>query len=267
MVLNLAIPFAGSSQVADSAMRDVKLQGAVNFRDLGGYMTEDGHHVKWHKVYRSADISKLTGQDLAVLKEKKIIDVVDLRGVKESAMAPDKLNPDMDYILCPAGSDFSLNNWMKQLSTLKSGGDSMMISYYANTKYLADRYKPLFAKLMVLPTDSSLLLHCTAGKDRTGIGAAFILYALGVPYSVIVDDYLATNYYRSEDNDTKVKQMVTYMHIDEGVAKDILSAKKVYLDATFCSIINQYGSVNNYLKVEMGLDDTSILILKNKYLE
>jgi len=57
------------AQVADSAKRHVVLQGAANFRDLGGYATADGHHVKWGEIYRSADISKLTDADLEILKQ------------------------------------------------------------------------------------------------------------------------------------------------------------------------------------------------------
>ena len=124
----------------------------------------------------------------------------------------------------------------------------------------------MFEKLKFLSEDSALLLHCTAGKDRTGIGTALILYALGVPYPAIVEDYLATNYYRAEDNRQKINQMVSY-HINEDVARDLLSAKKEYLDATFNAIIKQYGSINNFLKIELGLDETSIQILKSKYLE
>lgn len=94
-----------NAQIADSAKRKVELQGAVNFRDLGGYTTTDGHHVKWGEIYRSADISKLTDADLAVLKAKKITYDVDLRGHKESAQAPDRIRPGTNYILAPAGSN------------------------------------------------------------------------------------------------------------------------------------------------------------------
>jgi len=263
----LILPFSAFCQVMDSSLREVRLQGAVNFRDVGGYATNDGHRVKWHKIYRSADISKLTDSDLNKVAQIKIVDVVDLRGVNESKGAPDKLNPGMDYILCPAGSDADLSNWMKQISTLKSGGDSMMIIYYSNTQFLSDRYKPLFSKLTALPDESALLLHCTAGKDRTGIGTALVLYALGVPYPTIMEDYLATNYYRAEDNEKKIKQMFMFMHIDDHVARDLLSAKKEYLDATFAAIMKQYGSVDKYLKAGLGLDDHAIQILKSKYLE
>lgn len=184
------------AQVADSARRQVVLQGAANFRDLGGYATTDGHHVKWGKIYRSADISKLTDADLAVLKGKGITYDVDLRGHNESALAPDRINPGTDYILCPAGSD-GLNKWMKSIAHAKgNAGDSLMMGFYSKTDSLALRYKPFFDKLLGLPVGQSLVFHCTAGKDRTGIAAALLLYSLGVPYDTIIKDYEATNYYR-----------------------------------------------------------------------
>src|SRR5258708_22776722 len=89
------LPFAiaGHAQVADSSHRQVKLQGGINFRDLGGYEVAGGHHVRWNRIYRSADISKLTDSDLTVLKGRHITSVVDLRGVQESKHAPGPLNP------------------------------------------------------------------------------------------------------------------------------------------------------------------------------
>ena len=257
------------AQVADSAKRHVVLQGAANFRDLGGYTTADGHHVKWGKIYRSADISKLTPADLEVLKKLDITYDVDLRGHQESAQAPDKLNPGMDYILCPAGSD-SLNTMMKGLAavTTKKGADSLFIAdFYGKTTYLGDRYRPFFDKLGGLPADQSLVFHCTAGKDRTGIGAALLLYVLGVPYHTIVEDYTATNYYRRGENEKAMKSMVAYMHVDKEVAGQMMLAKKEYLDATFAAIKKQYGSVDSFLRTQVGLDDQKIAHLKAEFLE
>ena len=253
------------AQVADSAQRHVVLKGAANFRDLGGYETTDGHHVKWGQIYRSADISKLTDSDLTVLKQKNISYDVDLRGHQEARQAPDRLNPGMDYILLPAGSDGI--NWMKTISHLKGrGGDSLMIAYYSNTDSLALRYKPFFDKLLALPAGESLVFHCSAGKDRTGIGAALLLYALGVPYETIMNDYLASNYYRKDVN-VKMMGQMTAMHIDPEVAKSMMGAKKEDLDATFNAITKRYGSVDVYLRTQIGLDDEKIALLKKKFLE
>jgi protein-tyrosine phosphatase len=266
LFIGLLLTRAAFSQVADSAMRHVVLQGAINFRDLGGYATADGHHVKWHMIYRSADISKLTQADLDTLKARHILYDVDLRGVQESAKAPDKTNPGTDYILCPAGSD-SVNGAMFRDLSKVSDGDSLMNVFYNNTAYLTPRYKPFFGKLLILPGDDALLFHCTAGKDRTGIAAALLLYALGVPYQTIREDYEATNYYRSGNNEQMIKGFVTSAHISEPVARAMMGAKGSYLDTTFQAIRTQYGSVDRYLADQLGLDQEKITILKTKYLE
>jgi protein-tyrosine phosphatase len=248
-------------------MRRVPLQGAINFRDLGGYATADGHHVKWRVLYRSADISKLTAADLDTLSARHIVYDVDLRGVQESAKAPDKLNPGTDYILCPAGSD-SINTAMfRHLAGMQTGGDSMMLVWYRNTNYLTPRYKPFFAKLGVVPSGDALVFHCTAGKDRTGIAAALVLYALGVPYATIRQDYEATNYYRAGDNEKAMSSMTTGMHIGEPVVRAMMSADGQYLDATFAAIRTQYGSVDRYLAEQLGMDQQAIVRLRAMYLE
>jgi protein-tyrosine phosphatase len=259
------LPFFGHAQIADSSIRHIPLQGAINFRDLGGYATNDGRHVKWKVIYRSADISKLTPADLDTLQARHIWYDVDLRGVAESAKAPDKINPGTDYILCPAGSD-SLNAQMGKTMSMTRDGDSMMLAWYTNTAYLTARYQPFFAKLLILPDSDALLFHCTAGKDRTGIGAALLLYALGVPYPTIEADYTATNYYRALDNGRSLQFMVAQYHLDEGVARAMNSANARYLAATFDAIRSKYGSIDHYLEAELGLTPDKREQLKNKFL-
>jgi protein-tyrosine phosphatase len=256
----------GFSQVADSAMRRVPLQGAVNFRDLGGYATVEGKHVRWKVVYRSADISRLTPADLDTLKERRIRFDVDLRGVAESAQAPDRVNAGTDYILCPAGSD-STNGQLQKFAGLQSGGDSLMRSFYTNTHYLAARYKPFFSKLLVLPEEDALVFHCTAGKDRTGIGAALFLYALGVPYEKIREDYVATNYYRAGDNARMIHVMMDRTGVAEPVAKSMMSANGEYLDAAFDAIRSEYGSIDRFLEIQLGMDHEKLVALRARYLE
>jgi len=263
----LFLPSFAGAQISDSAQRLIKLQGATNVRDLGGYATKDGHHVKWNMLYRSADIRKLTQADLDTLQQRNITTVVDFRGTSESQAAPDKLNLNTDYILCPAGSDENMKDWAKKLVGLQSGGDSMMKVFYANTEFLAARYKPFFQKLLTLPNNKALLFHCTAGKDRTGIGAALLLYALGVPNQTIMEDYLASNIYRKASNEKMVQQMVQQAHINEQVATDIASVKQEYLQATYTALIKQYGSIDNFLIGPAGLTVNDLIVLRNKFLQ
>ena len=261
----LLVSVGSFAQIADSSQRRVPVKGAVNFRDLGGYATKDGHHVRWARIYRSAAINNLTNNDLQLLAGRHIYTVVDFRGTEESKKATDKLLPNTDYILCPAGSD-SVGNMLKNAATLTSG-DSVMLAFYTSTQYFGPRYKPFFDKLLQLPDTASLLFHCTAGKDRTGMGAALFLYALGVPQATIMQDYTATNTYRAAENDQATKAMVAYMHVKEQVAKDMMAAKPAYLEATFAALKKQYGSVDNFLKNEIGLDEAKTKLLKAKYLD
>jgi protein-tyrosine phosphatase len=258
-------PFMGHTQIADSSKRQVILQGAVNFRDIGGYATTDGHHVKWNRVYRSAAINSLTDADMQVVASKHIHTVVDLRGTGEAKAAPDRLLSGTDYILCPAGSENTMN-MMRSLSGLNSG-DSLMIGFYTTTDSFPFKYKPFFNKLMALNDSSALLYHCTAGKDRTGIGTALFLYALGVPKQTIMDDYLASNTYRSAENEKMVKMMVEKMHINEKVASDMAAVKAIYLQATFDAIEKEYGSIDKFLQQELGIGPEQVVALRKKYTE
>lgn len=244
--------------------RAVPVKGATNFRQLGGYETKQGTHVKWNKIFRSGEISKLTDDDMKLLAQKHINYVVDFRSNEEVAKAKDRLPKGANYLQLPAGSE-NLNGFMTQLPKLNSA-DSLMTSFYSQTSHLKAKYQPFFKELLIMPDSSALLFHCTAGKDRTGIGAALLLYALGVPQETILDDYLASNEYRREENEKMVK-MMTSMGIKEQVAKDLAAVKSEYLQATYLAIIQEYGSVDAFLSDEIGLSAKDLTVLKTKYTE
>lgn len=266
--LLVVLPFLAGAQIADSAKREVKLQGAINFRDIGGYPTRDGKHVKWGKLYRSAAINKLTEQDLSSLDNLAISRVVDFRGPYEAAAAPDKVPAHAKRISLPAGSEtIGDSSSMRNMLLTAMKGDSGLIAFYRNLHPFQARYKPLFQQLLVLPPDSALLFHCSAGKDRTGIAAALILYTLGVDEQTIMDDYMATNHYRQKENEKAIPMMVKAYGLPDEAAKRMMAAKETYLNATFAAIREKYGSVENYLEKEMGLDKRNREELKGKYLE
>ena len=102
--------------------RKLPFTGAHNFRDLGGYKTEDGRTVKWGKIYRSDNLHSLTDEDLKYMKRLNIKSVVDFRSVEERESEPDKLNPNMTQVLLPIKfqpkelDDDSIKNLMKDLT-------------------------------------------------------------------------------------------------------------------------------------------------------
>lgn len=256
------------AQIADSAKREVKLQGAINFRDIGGYATKDGKHVRWGMLYRSAAINRLTEQDVSLLDNLAISRIVDFRGPYEVANAPDKMPAHAVRISLPAGSEtIGDSATMRKMMQAAMKNDSGLVAFYQNTSPFMARYKPMFQQLLTLSPDSALLFHCSAGKDRTGIAAALILYALGVNEQTILEDYEATNHYRQRENERAIPMMVKAYGMSEAAAKDMMAAKAIYLNATFTAIRNKYGSVENFLKKEMDLDEIKMQVLRAKYLE
>ena len=268
LLLMIFLPLLGLAQVEDSAKREVKLQGAINFRDLGGYETKDGRHVKWGKIYRSAALNNLTAGDLQKLQGLSLSVIADFRGPYEVKVAPDRLPSSATRISLPAGSEnIGDSNYMRNMVRQMMKSDSGLIAFYSDLTPFHARYEPVFEELLTLNKDSALLFHCTAGKDRTGIAAALILYALGVDEQTILGDYAATNYYRNAENKRAIAGMMKTYGLSEPVAMNMMAAREDYLKATFAAIRNKYGTVDNYLEKEMGLDKEKLSRLRSLYVE
>ena len=258
----MGIATISHAQIADSLQRKIVLQGAQNFRDLGGYKSVDGKQVRWGQIYRSADISKLTDQDLKQLENLHLSLVCDLRGPSEIKNSPDRLPVGARYINLPAGSE----NLPSSISYGKLNTDSLMRSMYSNVTFLQAKYKPMFAQLLELPEEKAMMFHCTAGKDRTGLAAALVLSALGVDENTILADYQATNYYWKSTQEKMTKMMVQ-SGMPEEKAKAMLAANRSYMETFLSTIKKQYGSMDAFLAQELGLDSANRLKLKKRYLE
>jgi protein-tyrosine phosphatase len=220
-----------------------------------------GKTVAWGKIYRSADISKLTDSDLATVGNLNLGTVCDLRGPDELKNNPDKLPAGINYVNLPAGSEQVRTN----TNYAAMNRDSMMRSFYSRTDHLVAKYKPMFDELLSLPADKSLMFHCTAGKDRTGVGAALILSALGVPQNYVVADYAATNVFWTEAS-KKMLPSLMQNGMDEKTAKSMLAADPAYIGVFLETINQKYGSMEKFLKNELQLDKKKIKALRKAYL-
>jgi protein-tyrosine phosphatase len=266
-VIAVLFQMASIAQIADSSKRLVKLTGAVNFRDIGGYPTSHGKFVSWGKIYRSAEINNLNATDLDKLNGLLIHTVLDFRGPAEYSIAPDKLPMGAARISLQAGSEqVGDRTKMMQQMTKAQNGDSIMLPFYTDLTPFKNRYQPMFAVLLNNHKDSAVLYHCTAGKDRTGIATALILYALGVDEKTIMADYLASNFYRASDMNRMKKLLIESYHMNESVVEDVMGVKEKYLQGTFDAINSKYGSIDKFLKTEMGLTNHKRKILYCKYL-
>ncbi|QMW01409.1 tyrosine-protein phosphatase [Spirosoma foliorum] len=270
LLLSIFVTSVSFGQTNDTLVynsrRAVTLEGASNFRDLGGYPTQDGHHVKWGHIYRSADIGKLTDADLQVLSARHIATVCDLRGPDEIKTSPDRLPAGANWYNMPAGSENTRATSAALMGAKPANRDSMMISFYGRTDHLKAKYKPMFDQLLALDNDKALLFHCTAGKDRTGIGAALILSALGVDRSIILKDYAATNEYWKGGQAQAIQSMIK-QGMDEKTVKSMLAANPVYLQSAFDAIDRQYGSMDKFLAQAMELTPAKLAQLRTKYVQ
>lgn len=241
------------------AEKHLPMEGGFNFRDLGGIRNTEGKYVKWGKIFRGDELHNLTESDLQYLSSIPLISIVDFRSPSEIEAAPDKnpssLKENYAYSIEPGNlSDFAGMNF----NNLRAGEmDSMMmqlnIQLVTDPRYI-ERYREFF-NLLQNENDVPLLFHCTAGKDRTGMGAALVLSSLGVDEEVIYQDYLLSNQYL-EEKYGKLKSEYPNLAALFGV-------KREFLQAGIEQIKKDHGSVEKYLTDVLNVD---LEKMKNMYL-
>lgn len=257
------------------AERLVPLKNFCNFRDLGGYTTKDGRKVKWGLFYRSEELSNLTGKDLEYFKTLDIKYVLDYRSDGEEEKAKDVDVDGVKNIHISAMSSLDNDN----LDMTQYVGEMLLGKSSSMTpkEILEEGYKDMpinnkaYKELMNLfknPNNTAILQHCTAGKDRTGIGSALILLALGVDEDTVIDDYLKSNDYRAKINEKLLDMCKDYLKDDKmkNLIKDILGVDKEFLLLSIKTIKDNYSSFEEYFKCEYGLDEKLMKKLRNEYL-
>ena len=173
-----------------------QLARLFNFRDLGGVRSGDGREVRRGTLYRSASLSELAPEHIAAVRELSIRSVIDLRYNSEREIHPTPWQEMgcsaywcRDYE--PAGGRGGLNDLLASESLTTAAARDLMLRVYPELAYgNVDSLKRLFRTLQT--EEGPFLVHCTSGKDRTGIAAALVLSALDVPRDAILADYLAT---------------------------------------------------------------------------
>jgi protein-tyrosine phosphatase len=249
--------------------RVLGLQGAPNFRDIGGYPTNDGRHVRWGVVYRSNTLSALTPADETKVSTLHIVSEVDLRTVQERADAPDRwLQPPGDIYQSPKPSLQPLiAALVANVHDVESARQNME-HFYAR---MPDEYRPEYAALFhrLAAGDAPILVHCTAGKDRTGVAAAILLRALGVPRAKVVSDYSMSEALLPRPT-AAVKAGAVPAHIAAAVQHippaariEMTRSDPAFIDAALDSIDHEYGSVDAYLKAGLGLNDAQIEAMRS----
>lgn len=253
------------------AERRLALQGAPNFRDFGGYTTRDNRRVRWGHLYRSGHLNQLTDTDLDAMAALGIGLVCDFREMQEAERTPNRYAPQhqprIENLPIMPGSAFNI---FAQLNESENAvADEMARVMVGINRDLAlqqqDAYRKLF--LLLAEHDDGILIHCAAGKDRTGFGAALILSALGVPEETLLHDYLLTQKYFPIEREMNIVRKKYGLDLPDAVMRPMLEVRREYLSAALDAVHEEYGSLDTYLREALHVDENMQRELRGKLLE
>lgn len=272
-------PASGPTRVV--SIRRLPLEGALNFRDLGGYRTGDGRFViKWGLLYRTDHLVSLTPGDYAYLEPLGIRLVCDLRTSGERERAPTKWQGrTLDFQSSPILTDSAIAAAMQPLPpdefkrrlALASLGKPLPLS--GNYDRFVIDYAPSYAQVLqrLVSGDLPAATHCTAGQDRTGVYSAIVLTMLGVPWATVVDDYLLTSRYRLTDaavQRTRDAWQQEYgIDVPPAVVRTMQGLRAETLKATFSTIERTYGSFDAFRREALNISDRQLITLRARLLE
>ena len=256
-------------------MEPIALRHAKNYRDLGGIRTASGRVLKKGMLIRGTALSKISEKDISRLKnEYGLRTIIDLRTRKEAEEKPDKAIEGVAYYLMPIFDEAVIGiSHEKKVHSIKSlvalptmeSLYTQMVSAENLTNVTA-----VLRKILLLPKDEfSVVFHCSAGKDRTGVIAALLLTFLGADRNAVIDDYLYTN------RGKRVKANLAYvgsvvLKQNRSFArkvKNYLLAEEQYIQASLSAVEEKYGSLERYFAEELKFTDEEVNRIKDKFLE
>ncbi|MCE4049881.1 MULTISPECIES: tyrosine-protein phosphatase [Bacillaceae] len=257
---------------ASPKSRIIPFEGIRNFRDMGGYKTTDGRTVKYGVFYRSAELTGMTERDKEIFSTLGIKYIFDYRDDGEASVKPDPVIEGIinERIPAIAGEVQGLVQSMEDIvksELFKNINITGLAEMYGKMTLNNSSYKRLF-EVIQNPENLGIVHHCAAGKDRTGVGAALILSALGVPKETIIEDYLITNETMREFQEIIKAELSGQLTEEELLLFDVMmAAKEEYLQAVFTVIEDTYGNMDIYFEKELNLTAADRVALQNLWLE
>jgi protein-tyrosine phosphatase len=264
------------------------LEGAVNFRDLGGYSTTDGHRVRWGMVYRSNHLVGLTSRDYEYLGPLGIHLVCDLRTDWERQRSPTNWKGKApEFLIAPIGDDAQVKAAMEQIKnsfdaegrTASAGpreagpaAAQNPFGYYQTVVTNSDQYAQILRR--IAHGDLPTLTHCTGGEDRTGIFSAVLLATLGVPRKTIMQDYLLTreNFLDETNIQRTTADVQRMLGLDRTpdaafIRKTFAGLDGSLMEGMFDMIDKNSGSFDTFVRQVLKVSDGDVALLRQNLLE
>ncbi|MFG2719519.1 tyrosine-protein phosphatase [Streptomyces sp. NPDC048416] len=262
-----------------SAIHQIVLQGAVNVRDLGGYRTYDGKHVRYGLVFRADALNKATDTDVSTLARLGLREVVDFRVPLELQYdGPDRLPAGLAPTARPVTDSGLYAQTLTAIGSRDPATQDAMLGHGRAQALMRAEYQAFVsdadararfgATLKDLAAgEGPLLFHCTSGKDRTGWESYVLLRALGVPEVAARRDYLASNAFRAgADAEVRAGLERSGVMRDADLLIPLQEVRAEYLDAALRHMAGRYGGLYGYLTRGLGLSLRDVAALRTRLL-
>ncbi len=254
--------------------RVLRLDGVHNFRDFGGYAVAGGGRLRRGLLWRSGQHGGASDADLAAIGALNLATVIDLRGNSERTAAPCRRAPSFAAeVILFDGETAGLGSHVDAAAGVidEAGARGAMRRLYAEIAFRPNLIDLLRRYLAALAQrEGPSLVHCLAGKDRTGLAVALVHHALGVHRDDIAEDYLLT---RTAGN---IEQRIAagaapirarYGNVADGAVRALMSVEPEYLETAIAAIELRYGSLDAYLEEVLGIDAAARAKLSQRFVE
>lgn len=253
---------------------DRMLRSAPNFRDLGGLTASDGRAVRIGLLYRSEALLSPSPGDAALLRELRISTVVDLRRAMERELAPNAwwrgAKVDVLDVDLFAGHEDRISPWdILRSDPTPAGAHRQMLATYELLAEVSGRHIGVIAAHMA-DTEGGMLIHCTAGKDRTGFIVSMLLHAIGVSMDDIIVDYLQSRGRFNEEVLAATRALAEAkcgFRVSDQTIETLAQVNPEYLERAFSTLSSRFGSLDEYLRSGAGVNEELRSRLREKYLE
>lgn len=254
--------------------RVIPLQGIHNFRDYGGYAARGGQ-LRRGLLWRSGQHSEATPVDLATVSGLGIGTVIDLRGDSERATSPCLRHEDFagEVLFHPGETATAhgraVHEEMAHGVKTEQDARAAMLALYRQLPFREVLVGTFRLYMQTLATrDTPSLLHCLAGKDRTGLAAAITHSLLGVHHDDIVDDYLLTN--TAGDAEARIEAGAVHVRagfgrtMDDAAVRVLMGVEAVFLERAFSAIVERHGSVKAYARDVLGVTPEMLAAMEQR---